>query len=85
MGLKTPSRTLEVSSSNVHVGWSAGKPAYAVFSLSMARILFEEFQSPVAICVAPPVSAFADTYEQAIAFFSDDKVTTDVVLDVCMG
>jgi hypothetical protein len=68
----------------VHIGWLGGKPTYAVFSLSMAKLLFEEFQQPVAICVAPPVSAFADTYEQAIAFFSDDKETANIILDACM-
>jgi hypothetical protein len=71
-------KTLEFTSPSVHAGWRGGQPVYVVFSLTMARSLFDNFERPVAICVAPPLSAVAETYEHAVAFFSDDEVVRSV-------
>jgi hypothetical protein len=72
------SRSIEFSNPNLHAGWRGGQPVYVVFSLTMAKSLFDNFERPVAICVAPPLSAVAETYEHAIAFFSDDEVISSV-------
>ena len=67
------SRSIEFSNPKQHVGWQKGRPVFVVFSLDMARDLFEEDYASgrvTAICVAPPHSIIAQTLEQCVSFFS---------------
>lgn len=82
MVFKSSKRVLEFSNPKQHVGWRNTKPVFVVFSMEMAKTLFEEFEQVVAICVAPPHSVVVDSYEQAVHFFADDKAarfTSDCV------
>lgn len=77
MVLEAADRSMEFTNPKQHVGWEGGKiPVFAVFSLDMARRLFDEFRPGrvVAICVAIPKAARAENFEQALGFFSDDDV-----------
>ena len=80
MGIKEASRALEFTNPKMHAGWQGEKPVFVVFSLETARQAFEEYPKwgAVVICVAAPYAVRAENSEQAVHFFSDDKVAAIV-------
>ena len=79
MGVKEASRQMEFTNPRMHAGWQGGHPVFVVFSLESAKSVFDEFDPGVIVlCIAVPYAARAETYEQAIHFYRDDKVAAIV-------
>ena len=78
MASKATIRAMEITNPKIHVGWQRGSPVFVAFSLETARVIFDEHEIPIVICVAVPRAVRAETYEQAVSFFSDDHVAATV-------